>query len=147
MLAEITAEGWVLIVLAIFGVSGLGGLVTSIITMILSYKSAQRAADRVEAVRVQAQVAAKDVHDVKLDLAADKSDTHTKLNRIIRVQDGQTERLMQRIADVLRVTATRTGRPEDEKMAADADAELKAHVAGMKAQNEADEIDKKGGPG
>ncbi len=138
MLAEITAEGWVLIVLAIFGVSGLGGLVTSIVTLILNYKAAQHAAERVEAVRIQATVAAQDVHDVKVDLASTKDETHGKLNRIIRVQDGQTERLMQRIADVLRVTASRTGRPEDAKLAADADAELAAHIAGMKAQNEAD---------
>ncbi len=147
ILAEISAEGYAIIISA--GCVGVGGVAASIITLIIGFKERkdQRgrddakverdriAAEKVEAVRVQAK-------KVETDLAATRDETHGKLNRIIRVQDGQTERLMRLLAEKDRREADRTGNPADAKMASDAEAELAAHIAGMAAQNKED---KKGG--
>ena len=146
--AEIDATGWAVIIGA--ACVGVGGIVTSVFSLVIGFKERkdQRArddakierdrvaAEKVEAVRLQAA-------EVKSALVKTDKEHGGKLDRIIRVQDGQTERLLRLVAEAARRDADRPGSTAGErKTATDAEAELAAHVAGMAAQNEAD---RKGG--
>jgi hypothetical protein len=124
-------------------VKAVASVVTAIVTLIgvplvtaylvMQKAAADEAAKKVEAVRVEAVSAAKDVKEVKTALEETGKAHDGKLDRIIHVQDGQTERLLRLIVVSAQKDAERTGSEADRRRAADAEAELKAHIDGHAA--------------
>lgn len=128
MIAIIDAPGWSIIIGAVFlGLIQLATLLLSYLRESAKIKRDALAAEKVEAVRVQAAAAAVKVGEVKTVLEFTTQKTDKKLDSIHTLVNSSMGKQLAIAASLSRRIALLTGKPEDNASADEAERLLKDH--------------------